>query len=315
MRTDRRPGRVAAIALVTALLAPVAPSWGVTAFADDDIGEPASASASADRGPQRQHGSYPVVPPVANAALAGCDTALLQRLVESDPAVAQWIMVTVPSNEATTGELAIATVVSDVWRCTLASTTARVGRAGVSAFAQRRSGDGTTPAGIFPLGVVATPQGPISFFGNSANPGALGPYRRVQPGDCYGANPGTAGYGHWRVDSANCAGDDELLQNNVQSYEHAVIIGANTEPTVSGDAPGEIPYASAIFLHRTSVTATGASKATSGCVSIGHDQLVTALRTINPTFSPRFAIGARATLLATPPRSTAGDSAAWPWQR
>ncbi len=312
MRTNRRRGRVAALALVTALLVPVASSFGAAAFADDDIGGPAGAAVPANRGAPRQLAPYPSVPSVANPGLTGCDTPLLQRLVESDPTVAQWIMITVASNEASTGELAIATVVDDVWRCTLATTTARVGRAGIRAFVQRRSGDGTTPAGIFPLGIVATPQGPISFFGNSANPGALGPYRRVQNGDCYGANPATPGYGHWRVDAANCTGDDELLQNNVQSYEHAVIIGANTEPNVSGDAPGEIPYASAIFLHRMSVTATGATKATSGCVSIAHDQLVTALRTINPALSPRFAIGTRATLLATPPRRTAGDGTAGP---
>lgn len=305
MRTTRHLARAAALSLVVTLLGPVA-TWAHPALADDDIDGPAGASATAARGTATRLAPFPVVPPVANPGLSGCDTQLLQRLVESNPSVAQWVMVTVPSNDATTGELAIATVVNNGWRCTLATTTARVGRAGIRPLAQRRSGDGTTPAGIFPLGVVATPQGPISFFGNSANPGALGPYRRVQNGDCYGANPGTPGYGHWRVDAANCTGDDELLQNNVQSYEHAVLIGANTEPNVSGDAPGEIPYASAIFLHRTSVTASGATKATSGCVSIGHDQLVTALRTIDPALSPRFAIGTRATLLATPPRATAG---------
>ena len=314
MRTTRRLARLAALALVTALFTPVG-TWASPAFADDDIDGPASASTKANRGTPSRLAPFPVVPPVANPGLSGCDTELLQRLVESNPSVAQWIMVTVPSNGATTGELAIATVVSDVWRCTLTSTTARVGRAGIRAFAQRRSGDGTTPAGIFPLGVVAAPQGPISFFGNSADPGALGPYRRVQNGDCYGANPGTPGYGHWRVDIANCTGDDELLQKIVQSYEHAVIIGANTEPNVSGDAPGEIPYASAIFLHRISVTASGATTPTSGCVSIGHDQLVTALRTIDPALSPRFAIGTRATLLATPPRGTAGYGALVPAPR
>ena len=130
-----------------------------------------------------------------------------------------------------------------------------------------------------------------------------GPYRRIARGDCYGANPNTPGYGHWRVDAVSCTGDDELLERNVQSYEHAVLIGANTEPAVSGDAPGEVPYASAIFLHRTSVDATGRPKPTSGCVSIGHDQLVLALRSIDPDLAPRFAIGTREQLLAVPPGS------------
>jgi hypothetical protein len=44
-------------------------------------------------------------------------------------------------------------------------------------------------------------------------------------------------------------------------------------------------------LHRFSYTASGATKATSGCVSIAHQPLLIALRTIDPSLSPRFAIG------------------------
>ncbi|MEO6122516.1 MAG: L,D-transpeptidase family protein [Ilumatobacteraceae bacterium] len=254
-------------------------------------------SATAVRG-ERVIGPLPPAPSVANPLLVGCDATLLQHLMESDPTSSQWIMVVVPSTTSTVGTLAIATVRDTAWECSLATTTAQVGRSGVRPLIDRRSGDGTTPSGIFPLGVVASPQGPISFFGNSANPGAHGSYRTIQNGDCYGANPNTPGYGHWRVDSTTCTGDDELLERNVQSYEHAVLIGANTEPNVSGDAPGEIPYAAAIFLHRTAVTTTGAAKPTAGCVSIGHTQLVAAVRTIDPALSPRFAIGTRADLLA-----------------
>jgi len=176
-----------------------------------------------------------------------------------------------------------------------------VGRNGIRPLVQRRSGDGTTPSGVFPLGVVATPQGPISFFGNSPDPGVRGAYRRVQPGDCYGARPNTSGYGHWRVDQAGCTGADELLSTYGAVYEHAALIGANTEPHVSGDAPGEIPYASAIFLHRTSYTSTGASKATSGCVSLAHDALLTAMRAIDPALNAHFAIGTSSQLQALPP--------------
>ena len=261
------------------------------------ISTPASVSASARPTGRTQAGPFPPAPAVDNPALAGCDAALLQALTQTNPAASQWIMVVLPTTSSTTATLAIATVSHDAWRCTLAQTVARVGRQGIRAIEQRRSDDGTTPSGIFPLGVVATPQGPISFFGNSADPGALGPYRRIQPGDCYGANPNTPGYGHWRVDTVGCVGDDELLANNVQTYEHAVLIGANTEPNVSGDAAGEIPYAAAIFLHRDAVTATGQTKPTSGCVSVGHDALVTALRTIDPALDPHFAIGLRADLL------------------
>jgi len=240
----------------------------------------------------------PSYPAVGGPALAGCDAEVLQRLIRSDPTVAQWIMVVVPSTTSTSGALAIAAVVGDTWVCTMPQTPAEVGRMGIRPLLLRRSGDDTTPSGTFPLGVVRTPQGPVSFFGNSANPGTRGPYRRVQPGDCYGANPNTAGYGHWRVDPSGCTGDDELLVRNVQAYEHAILIGANTEPDVSGDAPGEPPYAAAIFLHRTTLDGAARPKPTSGCVSIGHEQLVGAMRSIDPGLNPAFAIGTRTDLLS-----------------
>lgn len=275
-----------------------------TTGAIDAIDHAATATAPAKAGVAEQVVPLPPYPSVAGPTLNGCDAEVLQRLIASDPTISQWIMVVVPSASSTSGTLAMATVVADTWVCTIQQTPAEVGRKGIRPLLLRRSGDDTTPSGTFPLGTVNTPQGPVSFFGNSANPGAHGPYRRVQPGDCYGANPNTSGYGHWRVDATGCTGDDELLALNVQAYEHAVLIGANTEPDVSGDAPGEPPYAAAIFLHRTTLDAAGQPKPTSGCVSIGHDQLVTAVRAIDAQLKPTFAIGTRADLLAIAPRAT-----------
>jgi len=285
-----------------ALLAVSALGTAIALAAVNEIDHAATATAVAKAGAAEQIVPLPPYPSVAGPRLSGCDAEVLQRLIASDPTVSQWIMVVVPSTSSTNGTLAMATVVADTWVCTIQQTPAEVGRKGIRPLLLRRSGDDTTPSGTFPLGVVNTPQGPVSFFGNSADPGALGPYRRVQPGDCYGANPNTAGYGHWRVDATGCTGDDELLAVNVQAYEHAVLIGANTEPDVSGDAAGETPYASAIFLHRTTLDAAGQPKPTSGCVSIGHNQLVTAVRTIDPQLKPTFAIGTRADLLAIAPR-------------
>ena len=291
--------------LIGSVLIAVAAVGTATAMAAiSGIDAAAVATSPAKAGAAEQVVPLPPYPVIAGPRLSGCDAEVLQRLIASDPTVAQWVMVVVPSTSSTNGTLAMATVVADTWVCTIQQTPAEVGRKGVRPLLLRRSGDETTPSGVFPLGVVNSPQGPVSFFGNSADPGALGPYRRVQPGDCYGANPNTAGYGHWRVDATGCTGDDELLALNVQSYEHAVLIGANTEPNVSGDAAGEIPYASAIFLHRMSLDGAGQPKPTSGCVSIGHTQLVTAVQSINPLLKPSFAIGTRADLLAIAPCPT-----------
>ena len=253
------------------------------------------ADGPAERGTREQISPFPIAPPVANPTLTGCDAGVLQALVQTNRTARQWIIVITPSVQSTDASLQIATLgIDDVWHCSLAATDAALGSNGIRPLVDRRSGDDTTPAGIFPLGSVNTPQGPASFFGNSDDPGVLGAYRLVQPDDCYGANPNTVGYGHWRSDITGCVGDDELLISKGAAYEFAVLIGANTEPNVSGDAPGEIPYAAAIFLHRMSYTSSGTAKPTSGCVAIGHTALLMAVRTIDPALAPHFAIGTRA---------------------
>jgi L,D-peptidoglycan transpeptidase YkuD (ErfK/YbiS/YcfS/YnhG family) len=178
--------------------------------------------------------------------------------------------------------------------------TARLGSDGVRPLELRRSGDGTTPAGVFPLGRMTAWDGQVfSVFGNSPDPGvSAGPYRKVRDGDCFGATPNHPDYGHLVFrDPANCPGpDDEYLPAITGAYEHAALIGANMEPDVSGDAPGEIPYASAIFLHRVSYDSAGATKPTSGCVSLRHADLVSVLRALRP--GVLFAIGETNWLLA-----------------
>ena len=56
----------------------------------------------------------------------------------------------------------------------------------------------------------------------------------------------------------NCSGPDEWLPKIGDVYAHAAVIGANLDP-ISGDAPGETPFAAAIFLHRHSYDANGGS--------------------------------------------------------
>ena len=100
-----------------------------------------------------------------------------------------------------------------------------------------------------------------------------------------------------RRSAADCPGpDDEYLPRYVGVYAHAALIGANMEPSVSGDAPGETPYAAAIFLHRHSYDASGATKPTAGCVSLALADLVAVLREMRPGVV--FAIGTAAWLAA-----------------
>ena len=129
----------------------------------------------------------------------------------------------------------------------------------------------------------------FSLFGNRPDPGALAPYRSVRNEDCWGATKNTSRYQHI-VNRPGCTGPDEWLTRYGDAYSHAAVIGANLDP-ISGDAPGETPYAAAIFLHRTSFASSGASKATSGCVSLASDDLVATIRLLDPRLEPHFAIG------------------------
>ncbi len=236
---------------------------------------------------------------VAYDPSADCDLTTVAAIAARHPSTRQLIVVQTPSFAATTGTVEVAVRTSaGQWRCQRGPQTARVGRSGTRPLLERRSGDGTTPAGVFPLGRVTAWDGEsFSLFGNLPDPGALAPYRDVRPQDCWGATPNAARYQHL-VDLPNCSGADEWLTRFGEVYGHAAVIGANLDP-ISGDAPGETPYAAAIFLHRHSYVSGTTSKPTSGCVSLAYQDLVDTLRLIDPRLNPQFAIGPTEYLRAT----------------
>lgn len=170
------------------------------------------------------------------------------------------------------------------WVCVRENMQARVGRNGVRALANRRSGDGTTPAGTFGLGTMTAPDGQtFQFFGNGSNPGVQGTWRQVKQGDCWVATPGDPAYNTLtNRSSANCTGDDEYLPNYQNSYSQAALIDANMGPNRSGDDPGEPALAAAIFLHRHSYDSAGNTRATAGCVSLNSDNLAAVLKVLRP---------------------------------
>ena len=253
--------------------------------------------------------AYPAVSPVAAAPIAParatqaakrdiaftpgaqCDLATARLLSSLHPSSRQFVIVASDTATSTTASLqVVARSAAGDWRCQVAPVVARLGKNGVRPLADRRSGDGTTPAGSFPLGTVQAWDGQrFQFFGNRPDPGVRGPYRSVRNEDCWGATPNTSSYQHL-VDSPGCTSPDEWLVRIGDVYEHAAVIGANFDP-ISGDALGEPALAAAIFLHRNSYSATGMSRPTSGCVSLAEGDLEVVLRLIDPGLGVLFAIG------------------------
>jgi L,D-peptidoglycan transpeptidase YkuD (ErfK/YbiS/YcfS/YnhG family) len=230
---------------------------------------------------------------------ATCDLDLVHDLATRHPGVRQFITVSSDAWSATTGRLEVVAFDGSDWVCQLGARPAMLGSNGTRPLLDRRSGDGTTPAGVFPLGTQTAWDGQrFQFFGNSPDPGVRGSYRAVQQQDCWGATPAAATYQQLYA-RANCPGpDDEWLPRFGDVYSYAAVIGANLTP-VSGDAPGEPAYAAAIFLHRNSYGGGSTARPTSGCVSLDAADLVTALRLIDPALDPHFAIGLRSWISTT----------------
>jgi L,D-peptidoglycan transpeptidase YkuD (ErfK/YbiS/YcfS/YnhG family) len=207
---------------------------------------------------------------------AGC------RPPAGTPSAARRIVVVRASG--TTADVDLLVKRHGVWHCRRTDMHGRVGRNGVRLLLQRRSGDGTTPAGVFPLGTMRARDGQsFQFFGNGANPGVHGTWRQVRSGDCWGATPGTPRYNRLvRRAAWNCRSPDEYLPAITGAYSQAALIGANLGRNRSGDDPGEVPYAAAIFLHRHSYDGNGMSRPTSGCVSLAAGDLAFVLRRLVP---------------------------------
>jgi L,D-peptidoglycan transpeptidase YkuD (ErfK/YbiS/YcfS/YnhG family) len=150
----------------------------------------------------------------------------------------------------------------DRWRLVRGPMPARIGYNGFSA--NRREGDGTTPAGTF---------GFVYGFGSRPDPGMRGfAYRRLRPSSCWSGS--RADYNRWVT--RRCTRGESLWKNRRVAYRYAAVIDFNYRRPVYGKGSG-------IFLHQQ----TGGP--TAGCVSLRPRDLVAVLRWLRP--GTRIAMG------------------------
>jgi L,D-peptidoglycan transpeptidase YkuD (ErfK/YbiS/YcfS/YnhG family) len=142
----------------------------------------------------------------------------------------------------------------------------------------RHEGDGSTPTGVFAIG--------ITMYGNEPNPGGLHyAYHRLVCGDWWDEDPYSPQYNRFvhvpcGVTPAFASGS-EALWTEIAAYPYLAVLQFNTAPIVAGaDAPG-----SGIFLH------SWVGGATAGCIALPRARLLDVLRWLAPSAHPVIEIG------------------------
>jgi L,D-peptidoglycan transpeptidase YkuD (ErfK/YbiS/YcfS/YnhG family) len=212
--------------------------------------------------------------PAPAARTGGCPASLPSELASTGTAD-QVVTVVAAGARSTTGMLRAWQRSGGCWRAAGGPFRVYLGYAGVSE--HHREGDGTTPAGAFPIGPT--------LYGIAPDPGFHYPYRRLVCGDWWDEDPASPGYNtlrHVRCGaSPSFAGSSEALWKPKRAYAHFAFIAYNVAPTVPGRG-------SAIFLH------ADLGHPTNGCVSLPPADLDRVLGWLRPRAHPLVVIGTAA---------------------
>ena len=184
---------------------------------------------------------------------AGRAEAAYPRVLDHMGSATAVAIVTTPGWRSTRGGMTLWQKGSGTWRAVRTGIPVWVGRNGFQYASRRHEGDGTTPAGKFPM---------RSAFGGQPNPGAHLPWTQLQSSSCWSGE--RADYNTY-VRRTCTARDENLWASRGSAYRYAAVVGFNDSPAVWGRG-------SAIFLHVT------LSQPTSGCVSMSQTNLLWTLR-------------------------------------
>jgi L,D-peptidoglycan transpeptidase YkuD (ErfK/YbiS/YcfS/YnhG family) len=210
------------------------------------------------------------------ALAAGCPSNVANDL-RPRPAASQLITVEAASERTTYATLRAWRRAGRCWVPAGGPYPARLGWRGLSA--DRREGDGTTPAGTFRIHPT--------MYGNEANPGVRFRYRRVRCGDWWDEDPASPTYNTFQhVPCGRAppfAAKSEGMWQSRRAYPYLAVIEFNMRPVVPGRGSG-------IFLHAD----TGGP--TNGCISLERGNLLRVLRWLRPAGAPHIAIGTQTQL-------------------
>jgi len=162
-------------------------------------------------------------------------------------------IVTTSSWHSTRGGMTLWQKSGTGWHAVRAGIPVWVGRNGFQYATRRHEGDGTTPAGKFPMRFA---------FGARANPGAKLSWTALHSDSCWSGE--RMDYNTY-VRRTCTSRDENLWASRAVAYRYAAVVGFNDNPAVWGRGSG-------IFLHET------LNQATSGCVSMSETNLLWTLR-------------------------------------
>jgi L,D-peptidoglycan transpeptidase YkuD (ErfK/YbiS/YcfS/YnhG family) len=166
-------------------------------------------------------------------------------------------IVTAPSWRSTRGGMTLWEKSGSGWHPVRSGIPVWVGRNGFQYATKRREGDGTTPAGKFPMRFA---------FGSRSDPGVHIGWRQLASGSCWSGE--RKDYNTY-VRRTCTSRDENLWASRAVAYRYAAVVGFNDDPAVWGRGSG-------IFFHES------LNQATSGCVSMSETNLLWTLRWLTP---------------------------------
>jgi L,D-peptidoglycan transpeptidase YkuD (ErfK/YbiS/YcfS/YnhG family) len=162
------------------------------------------------------------------------------------------------------------------WQQVFLPMEAMIGRNGFARKGEKREGDGKTPSGIFPLGMV---------YGYEESLATRMPYRRLIAEDVWIDDTASPDYNTLMKRSLTTAASFEEMRRSDDLYKYVIVVEYNTGPVVKG-------MGSAIFIHLRKE----AGEPTGGCIALAEEDLRKLTGWLDPLAKPAIVLGTPDTL-------------------